>query len=209
MTPEAALMVAVIVQAITDLDDPNPVIRGDANSFFFGSGSWAEMRRFYCRAVGVDPVTVQEQIRRSGKADPPPPVARRGVNPFTVDDLRAMIPPETAWQLADLPIPMTVTQNVKQTRLAALIKEGHVEKVGPTHYALTSLQHPWMLTNKERVLSVLEHRPMTTKEIASFLRPRLPVTTVWAEAERLCEEGIADKVGPGLFRLRRVEQIAA
>lgn len=209
MTPEAALMVAVIVQAITDLDDPNPVIRGDANSFFFGSGSWADMRRFYCHAVGVDPATVQEHIRRSGKADPPPPVARRGVNPFTVDDLRAMIPPETAWQLADLTIPATVTHQVKLARLAVLIKEGFVERVGPTHYALTSLNHPRMLTNKERVLSILDHNPMTTKQISNCLRPRLPQATIWSDCERLVVEGIADKVGPATYRLRRVEQIAA
>lgn len=210
MTPEAALMVAVIVQAITDLDDPNPVIRGDAVSFFFGSGSWADMRRFYCHAVGVDPATVQEQIRRSGKADPPAePVARRGVNPFTVDDLRALIPTETAWQLADLPIPATVTHQVKLARLAVLIKEGHVEHLGQGWYCLKALGHPKMLTNKQRVLSILEHEPMTTKEIASFLRPRLPQATVFADCERLVLEGIADKVGPATYRLRRVEQIAA
>lgn len=209
MTPEASLMVAVIELAIHDLSDPNPVIRGDAVSFFFGSGSWADMRRFYCHAVGVDPATVQEQIRRSGKADPPPPVARRGVHAFSVDDLRAMIPTETAWQIADLPIPATVTHQVKLARLAVLIKEGHVEQVGRGWYALSSLQHPRMLTNRERVLSVLDHRPLTTKELASFLRPRIAVAAVFSDCERLVEEGLAEKTGPATYRLRRIEQIAA
>jgi len=210
MTPEAALMVAVIVQAITDLDDPNPVIRGEAVSFFFSGGSWAESRKFFCHAVGVDPATVQEQIRLSGKANPPAePVVRRGVHAFSVADLRTMIPADAAWQLADLPIPATVTHQVKLARLAVLIKEGHVEQVGRGWYALSSLQHPRMLTNKERVLLVLETQPLTTKELASFLRPRIAVAAVFSDCERLVEEGLADKVGPATYRLRRVEQIAA
>lgn len=208
MTPEAALMVAVIEQAIHDLSDPNAVIRGDAVSFFFGSGAWAEMRGFYCHAVGVDPAHVQASLRRAGKASPPI-VARRGINPFTVDDLRALIPTESAFQLADITVPKTVPVQVKLTRLAALIKEGWIEKVGPTHYALTSLKHPRMLSNKERVLSVMEHRPMTTRELAAFLRPRIAPAAVFDYCESLVGEGLADKVGPATYRLRRVEQIAA
>lgn len=205
----AALFVGVLVQAIHDLSDPDPNIHRDANAFFFSTSSgWTEMRKFYCNAVGVDPRTVQEQLRRAGKVEPQP-VKKRGVNPFTVEDMRALIPTESAFQLADLTVPKTVPLQVKQARLAALIKEGFVEKVGITHYALTSLHHPRMLTNKERVLSVLEHRPMQTKEIAACLWPRLPASTVFADCERLVEEGLADKCGPGIYRLRRVERIAA
>ena len=54
MTPEAALMVAVIEQAIRDLSDPNPDIYKEAHQFFFAGGGWAEVRQFYCHAVGVD-----------------------------------------------------------------------------------------------------------------------------------------------------------
>ena len=123
--------------------------------------------------------------------------------------MRALIPTESAFQLAELPVPETVSLNMKQARINALIKEGYVEKVGTQHYALTSLRHPRMLTNKERVLSVLEQRPMTTKEIANSLRPRLAQSTIWSDVERLCDEGLAEKCGPGLFRLRRIERIAA
>ena len=206
----ATLFVAVIEQAIHDLDDRDPNVRRDAFAFFFSlSPGWTEMRKFYLGAIGCDVATVQEQLRRSGKANPPPPTVHRRVNPFTVDDLRAMIPLETAFQMADLPIPDDVPPNVRQTRMAVLLKEGFVEKVGTTHYALTSLHHPRMLTNKERILSVLEHRPMTTKEISACLRPRLPQSTAWSDCERLVEEGLAEKCGPGLFRLRSVERVAA
>jgi len=209
MTPEAELVVAVIEQAVRDLSDPDATIRKDANSFFFAGGAWAEMRSFYCHAVGVDPETVQEQIRRAGKAGEPARQRRGVLHPFSLDDLRALIPAETAFQTADLPFPEHVTPTVRALRFQALVKDGFIESVGYRWYARTSLHHPRMLTGREKVLSVLEHDPMTVKEIAMCFRPRLPLSTVHADCDTLANAGLADKVGPATYRLRRADQIAA
>lgn len=209
MTPEAALITAIVTQAVNDLSGPDTKIRQEAFDFFFSTTpGWAKIRAFYCNAIGVDPATVQEQLRRSGKANPPQ-VARGRTSDFSLDDMRALIPTESAFQLAELPVPETVSLAVKQARINALIKEGYVEKVGTQHYALTSLRHPRMLTNKERILSVFENRPMTTIELATCLRPKLTRDEVFGYCEVLVRDGFVDKCGPATYRLRRVEQIAA
>jgi hypothetical protein len=126
-----------------------------------------------------------------------------------LDDLRALIPKETAFQTADLPFPEQVTPTVRASRFQDLLKTGFIESVGYRWYALTSLHHPRMLTGREKVLSVLGQDPMTVKEIAMCFRPRLPLPTVHADCDVLVNAGLADKVGPATYRLRRVEQIAA
>ncbi len=202
MTPEAALMVAVIEQAITDLDDPNPVIRSDANSFFFGTGAWADIRRLYCDAIGVDSAHVQASLRRAGKAGKPAREPRNVKHTFSTDDLRALIPTEAAFQLADITVPKDVNLTIKQARLAALIKEGFVETIGYRWYALTSLKHPRNLTHKERILSVLDQRPISARELAASLRPRISPVDVAVYCDGLVADGLVEKIGPATYRLR-------
>ena len=214
MTPEAALITAIVTQAVNDLSDPDTKIRQEAFDFFFSTTPGrAKIRAFYCNAIGVDPAHVQDCLHRSGKASPrqstQPAVTKRGVNPFTVDDLRALIPTDSAFQLADLAWPETVSQQLRNMRMAVLLKEGFVEKVGLTWYALKSLAHPRMLTNKERILSVLGDRPMTTKEIAACLRPKLAQAAAFDYCEILVRDGFVDKCGPATYRLKRDDQIAA
>lgn len=54
-TPEQALAVAVILQAISDLQSKDEQERFEAHEFFLQpKGPWADMRRFYFQAVRLD-----------------------------------------------------------------------------------------------------------------------------------------------------------
>lgn len=209
MTPEAALFVAVIEQAIRDLDDPDATIRREAKDFFFAGGAHAKVRTFFFDALGVNVTRVQENLRRVGKDKAPPALRHRSFNPFSSDDLLALIPKESAFQLADLRCHDDVSQAIKQARLTVLIKQGVVETVGHGWYALTAIKHPQMLTNKERVLSILGDQPMTAKEISRCLRPAISQIAVRDLCNTLVAQGLAVKFAPGVFRLRDPERIAA
>lgn len=53
--PERALLAAVVLQAVADLDDPDENARYEAHQFFMARhGGWADMRRFYFDALGLD-----------------------------------------------------------------------------------------------------------------------------------------------------------
>lgn len=207
LIPEELLVVAVIEQAIRDLSDPDPTIRKEANHFFFGGGGWQEQRDFYCGAVGVDPEVLQEQIRRSDKTVTRPSDQSR--LQFTQDHLRALIPVETAFRPMDLAWPHGVSEVVKQTRLKALRESGYIEQIGNGHYALTSLNHPRMLSQREVILSLLEDDPLTTDQIARRTRPRIKKDQVYAYCFDLVAQGYAERVAPATFRLAQATRLAA
>lgn len=208
LIPEELLVVAVIEQAIRDLSDPDPAIRKEANLFFFGVGGWQEQRDFYCGAVGVDPKVLQEQIRRSDKTITRPPADQSRLQ-FTQDHLRALIPAETAFRPMDLAWPKGVSEVIKQTRLKALRESGYIEQIGNGHYALTSLKHPRMLSQREVILSLLEDDPLTTDQIAQRTRPRIKKDQVYAYCFDLVEQGYAERVAPATFRLVQAARLAA
>ena len=54
-TPEESLLAAIVRQAVADLDDPDETIRYEATEFFLQQrGGWANMRRLYFGALGLD-----------------------------------------------------------------------------------------------------------------------------------------------------------
>lgn len=59
----AALLAAVVLQAIEDLDSTLPLERWEAIEFFAApDGPWAEQRRLYFDALGLDEAKVQGQL---------------------------------------------------------------------------------------------------------------------------------------------------
>lgn len=209
MTPEAALFTAILEQAINDLGDREPSVRDEARAFFLNGGTWELSRVRLCAAVGVDPDVLVQQLRRAGKltAEPGPPAMKQRSS-FTPDDLKQLIPAETAFRPADIEWPAEVSESVRQLRLKFLVTIGYVEQIGNGFYALTSLNHPRMRSNKERVFSVLEHEPMTTQKLANLLRPRITPIDVYTYCLILVADGLAERVAPATFRLRQA-QIAA
>lgn len=53
--PERALLAAIVLQAVTDLDDTDETVRYEAHEFFLQPrGGWADQRRFFFDALGLD-----------------------------------------------------------------------------------------------------------------------------------------------------------
>lgn len=53
--PERALLAAVVLQAVMDLDDLDETVRFEAHEFFLQRrGGWADQRRFFFDALGLD-----------------------------------------------------------------------------------------------------------------------------------------------------------
>lgn len=62
--PERALLAAIVLQAVTDLDDPDETARYEAHEFFLQPrGGWADMRKFYFDALGLDEDRVLASLR--------------------------------------------------------------------------------------------------------------------------------------------------
>jgi hypothetical protein len=53
--PERSLLAAIVLQAVSDLDDSDVTVRHEAHQFLMArSGGWADMRKFYFDALGLD-----------------------------------------------------------------------------------------------------------------------------------------------------------
>lgn len=62
--PEQSLLAAVVLQAVEDLDSTDELARWEAHEFFLQPhGGWADMRRFYFGALGLDEGKVLEKLR--------------------------------------------------------------------------------------------------------------------------------------------------
>ncbi|MBA3911121.1 MAG: hypothetical protein C0524_14915 [Rhodobacter sp.] len=62
--PERALLAAIVLQAIEDLDDPDETARYEAHEFFLQPrGGWADQRRFFFDALGLDERRVLASLR--------------------------------------------------------------------------------------------------------------------------------------------------
>lgn len=207
MSPEQELFTAILLQAITDLSDRNDLVRGEAQSFLFGGGNWRDSREHICGHLGVDPEALQQLLRRAGKVDPPP-VADRRLNPFSVDDVRRLIP-NRAFRVKDLAWPEAVTPTIQSSRIQSLIKDGTLEALGSGYYGLKHLDLPRRPSLTERLLALLDDEPQTGEQIAAKLTPKPTKATIDATCGHLCQRGLVQRVAPGTFRLARARQNAA
>jgi hypothetical protein len=207
LSPEQELFTAILLQAITDLSDRDNLVRGEARSFFFGGGNWRDSREHICGHLGVDPEVLQQQLRRAGKVDPPP-VAHRGFNPFSVDDVRRLIP-NRAFRVKDLAWPESVSLSVQSSRIQSLVKDGTLEALGSDYYGLKHLKLPRRPSLTERLLALLDDEPQTGEQIAAKLTPRPTRASLDSTFSYLCQRGLVQRVAPGTFRLVRERQSAA
>lgn len=62
--PERALLAAIVLQAIEDLDEKDEMACYEAHQFFMAeTGGWAEQRRFFFDALGLDEARVLASLR--------------------------------------------------------------------------------------------------------------------------------------------------
>lgn len=62
--PERALLAAIVLQAIEDLDEKDETACYEAHQFFMAeTGGWAEQRRFFFDALGLDEARVLASLR--------------------------------------------------------------------------------------------------------------------------------------------------
>ncbi len=65
LTAEELLMLAVLEQALADLDNPCPAVRADADAYFFSYGPDYSIFSFdsVCRHFHLSPTAVREALR--------------------------------------------------------------------------------------------------------------------------------------------------
>ena len=122
--PSHALLVAVVVQAVDDLDSPYPVVKYEANRFFREPvGGWAEMRRFYFGALGLDEGKALAAIEHRF-SDVEPPTTYFDAS---VDDVLALLPREsfTAVQVAEI---LGVRYNKASSHFQVLMRHGKIKR---------------------------------------------------------------------------------
>ncbi len=87
--PSRALLAAVVLQAVDDLTASDEAIRWEAHEFFLQPrGGWAEMRRFYFDALGLNEGKVLASLAPRLSAP------ERPEKKWTADDLLALLPKE-------------------------------------------------------------------------------------------------------------------
>jgi hypothetical protein len=87
--PSRALLAAVVLQAVDDLTASDETVRWEAHEFFLQPrGGWAEMRRFYFDALGLDEGKVLASLAPRLSAP------ERPEKKWTADDLLALLPKE-------------------------------------------------------------------------------------------------------------------
>ncbi len=131
-TPSRSLLCAVVLQAILDLDDRDETVKWEANEFFLSErGGWADMRRFYFEALGLDEARVLTALRP--KLTAPERPSKR----WLAEDLFVVLPlvPFTVKAMMRL-TQMGYTQ--VRARLETLENQGLVLRVGRGEFCRTS-----------------------------------------------------------------------
>lgn len=161
---ERALLAAVILQAIDDLSDKDETVRFEAHEFFLQQhGGWAEQRRFYFGALGLEESSVLTAL--AGKLAPPERPERR----WTASDLLGVLPTErfSATALAG-----SLRRGYTQVRgmLQILEQKGLVVRTGRGEFCRTECHRPDPVPppapdTRRIVLDALRDGPKTVREI--------------------------------------------
>lgn len=131
-SPHRSLLSAVVFQAILDLDDKDEAVKWEANEFFLAErGGWADMRRFYLGALGLDEARVLTALR--SKLTMPERPSRR----WLAEDLFDVLPlvPFTVKAMMRL-TEMGYTQ--VRARLQTLEERGWVTRIGRGEFCRTA-----------------------------------------------------------------------
>jgi hypothetical protein len=131
-SPHRSLLSAVVLQAVQDLDDKDETVKWEANEFFLAErGGWADMRKFYFGALGLDEARVLTAL--GSKLTAPERPSRR----WLAEDLFKVLPM----------VPFTVKEVLRLTqmgytqvrgRLETLEHQGLVLRIGRGEFCRTS-----------------------------------------------------------------------
>lgn len=156
-SPHRSLLSAAVLQAVQDLDDKDETVKWEANEFFLAErGGWADMRRFFFGALGLDEARVLTAL--GSKLTAPERPSRR----WLAEDLFKVLPmvPFTVRAMMNL-TQMGYTQ--VRGRLQTLEEHGLVMRTGRgefcrADYVPPSVPPPVPPTVKRRYLTYSEVR---------------------------------------------------
>lgn len=197
MTPEQSFLVAILEQAVSDLDETDDLVRNEAHSFCFGSGNWAQSRHDVCDAVGIDVEAFTDALRRAGKDKNESRIVRV-YNVFTPRHLLELLP-DHAFKMRDLDLPYPNAQS----RMKKLIEFGVVKKIGRATYKKTGRKLQKMPSLNTYVFAALTAEPQSPATIVqAFMvgeRPQeLDVRTICLQ---LVVDGKVVETEPDMFAL--------
>lgn len=189
VAPERALFSAVILQAVDDLSDKDETVRFEAHEFFLQQhGGWADKRRFFFGALGLDEARVLAAI--APRLSPPERPEKR----WTAEDLLDVLPnkPFSATALAG-----SLRRGYAQVRglLQTLEQKGFVVRTGRGKFCRTDCHQPapapkapspdWRL----RVLDALRDGPKSIRAINIALDGELGIDHIRAHLKAALAEG--------------------
>lgn len=129
LSPEQAVCVAVIVQALHDLESKDEVARFEAHEFFLQkSGAWADMRRFYFQAIQIDEQVVHEALKQ--RLDPP----ERPEKKWTAQEIAQIIPHTRTFTAKEIQHVTGLSNTQTGSRLQVLTKANEVARIAPGTY---------------------------------------------------------------------------
>lgn len=137
VTPESALLSAIILKAVEDLTSNDDTVRFEAHEFFLQKkGPWADSRRHLFDAAGLDEEAVCNTLSR--KLTPP----EKPVRKWSSDDIYESMPDHPV-EARDLLRSLGVRTALVTSRLQHLVKRGLVMRVGIGQYIRSDKFDAW------------------------------------------------------------------
>lgn len=198
--PEVALLSAVVLRAIEDLDvQDDEMARFEAFEFFLQpAGPWADMRRFYLDALGIEESLLLRALAPK-LIDPPehPEIRRNGW-----EDIYRKLPnrPFTVAAAARI---CNVSATTMSSRLQVLMAKGFVRRPGRGLFIRSDVEYippPPIKPIPERILDALADKVLTIREIGFAMQEPVDSTTIRAHLARMVEQGLVQKEVPIHFR---------
>jgi hypothetical protein len=193
-TPEQALAVAVILQAVSDLTSKDEQERFEAHEFFLQpKGSWAYWRRFYFQAVNLDDEWLRQHLEH--RLTPPERPDRK----WTYQEVLEILPRDRAFTSADEAKNTSLHPTQFNTRIQFLIRAGDVVRLEPGLFCVTEFEDQYRrdkpvildgTTPQNKVLAALQDGPLTAREIQIATE-----TGHWEMLRVMVEKGLIEKDG--------------
>lgn len=223
-TPEQALAVAVIMQAIQDLQSKDEQDRFEAHEFFLQpKGPWADMRRFYFQAVSLDDDWLHEHLDR--RLEPPERPERK----WSYHELAEVLPTDRVFRAGDLQKITDLPTGKITSKLQILMTQDRVVRVGQGVYCVPEFEAIWRARQAEAIEAIetsskstptfaaIQTGPTQDAILAALRAGRETIREIGWDVEkdfnalkcaldRLIDRGLVEKNGP---RYRIVQDTAA
>lgn len=150
-TPEQALAAAVILRAVEDLTSKDEQDRWEAAEFFFQPrGPWADMRRFYFDAIGVDGEVVHQHF--AATLEPP----ERPDKVWNAEEVLDILPRDAAFSYRSHVHRTTLTAPQFQNRINHLITLGHLVRLVPGLFCVPEFATTYWEQRKQAELDAID-----------------------------------------------------